>query len=243
MKSKLGNVLKVATVSLLVLGGWTQVYGLTIQNGGFEGISSFSGPVQPAYPDQAWWVKDGSGNLGTDYATWSIASGAGIGGSACAIATPGALAEGNSENYRVGLRQYYMDVAGDTTYTINFSYKAIGDSFDSALSAAARSEMGLVVLESQNIAGGSWQWENLPLNPQMKIGTAANDWTAASYTFTTLSTTKSIGIKFGILFGTEAHNSGDSFALDNVSVPDGGMTLGLLGLGMAGLGMLRRKLG
>jgi len=247
MKSMFGKVLMAVTVSSLVLGGGAQSYALMFENGGFEGLTSIPGPAQPA--DQTWWVKDGSGGLGTDYATWSIASGAGIGGSDCAVATPGLLAQGNSENYRVGLRQYYLDVDPNTTYTIGFSYKAVGQGFQGITGnggAADESWMSLVVLESASASGGSWSWGTAN-NPGMNIGDQALDWTYASYTFTTLATTESIGVKFGILFGTDAAGSStDKFYLDNVtpstSVPDGGMTMTLLGLGMAGLGLLRRKL-
>ena len=70
-------------------------------------------------------------------------------------------------------------------------------------------ELQFQVLEAPNAdCTGGWYWAPNQLN----IREEATNWTYASYTFTTISNTHSIGIKFGLLFGDgNRTNPTDSF--------------------------------
>jgi hypothetical protein len=224
MSSKFMKV--VVAVSLLGIGGWTQVYGVAIQDGGFDTTTTIGTGV-PA--DQAWFIKDASVN---DYATWAIVNG-------CAVATPGPVNSWGSANNVQALRQYNVAVAANTSYTLSFDYQAIGagfagDNVGEGTTDPSLSEMQMQVLLFN--ANGLTAVTGLG-----NIGAQTAGWTHASYSFLTGSDTTSVGFKFGALFAAESQGR-DSFQLDNVSVPDGGLTVGLLGLGMAGLSLLRRRL-
>jgi hypothetical protein len=145
---------------------------------------------------------------------------AGVAGSAAAMATPGPNAKGGSDKYIQPLRLYYFSVLPGTQYTVGFWYKAIGPGFTGHTGRletdgfTGDSELQLQILEAPNPdCTGGWQWPN-----GLSIGTAADDWTYASRTFTTLPSTHSIGLKFGILFGdgNRTHVT-DRFYLDNVT--------------------------
>ncbi len=233
MKSKLGNVLKVATVSLMVLGGWTQSYGVLIQDGGFDTTTTISTGV-PTAPSQEWFIKDAARN---QYATWAIVDGH-------AEATAGSV---HSDNDLAGgiqdLRQSYIDVNPNTWYTLSFDYQTIGagfsgDNVGEGTTDSMVSELQLQVHQA-NAGGTVFKTDTLQ---NANIGAATAGWTHISYAFLTGADTESINLKFGALFADGAYER-DRILVDNVSVPDGGMTMTLLGLGMAGLGMLRRKLG
>lgn len=231
MKSRLAKWVKMATVSGLVLGGWTQGYGLMIQDGGFDSTTSISIGV-PATGSQAWFIKDADRN---QYASWSIVDG-------YALATSGANASGGNANHIQDLRQYYLDVDPNTLYTLTFDYQAIGAGFNGHTGRqesdgfVGDSEIQLQALE---YSGVNMSGSLVAVNGLGNIGTQTAGWTQYSVSFLTGASTESIGLKVGALFGA---GSQDSFRLDNVSVPDGGMTLSLLGMGMVGLGLLRRKL-
>ncbi len=231
MKSRFAKWLKMATVSGLVLGGWTQGYGLMIQDGGFETTTTIASGV-PAAPSQAWFIKDADRN---QYASWSIVDG-------YALATSGANASGGNANHVQDLRQYYLDVDPNTLYTLTFDYQAIGAGFTGHTGRqesdgfVGDSEIQLQALE---YSGADMSGSLVAVNGLGAIGTQTAGWTHYSISFLTGAGTESIGLKVGALFGA---GSQDSFRLDNVSVPDGGMTLSLLGMGLVGLGWLRRKL-
>ena len=243
MKSKLGNVVKVATVSLLVLGGWTQVYGLTIQNGDFSSGAilnadgSLGNSYFPGTPNQSWFVQDAREN---EHATWAIVDG-------YALATPGQILQGGSAWGKQDLRQYYLAVDPNTTYTITFDYIASGAGFNGT---GGMNNQGASLVELQALEFSGIECDKggqlVSVTGLGDIKNATTGWTSYSTTFTTGSGTYAIGLKIGALFGDGAFGR-DSFSIDNVmdpptNVPDGGMTMTLLGLGMAGLGMLRRKL-
>ncbi|MEI8140954.1 MAG: hypothetical protein WCI03_13945 [bacterium] len=181
----------------------------------FEG--AVIGAGNPGYPNQTWWINGTNGN---QYAQWSISMHAGIRGTAAAMATPGPYAKGGSDKYIQPLRMYYFSVLPGTQYTVGFWYKAIGPGFTGHTGRlegdgfTGDSEMQLQILEAPNAdCTGGWQWPN-----GLSIGTAAADWTYASRTFTTLPTTHSIGLKFGMLFGdANRTNVTDRFYLDNVT--------------------------
>ncbi len=231
MKSNLGNVLKVATVSLLVLGGWTQSYGVLIQDGGFDTTTTISTGV-PTAPSQEWFIKDAARN---QYATWAIVNG-------YAVATPGQVNSWGSADNIQDLRQSYVDVDPNTWYTLSFDYQTIGAGFSGdnvgvGTTDPLQSELQLQVHQA-NAGGTVFKTDTLG---NANIGAATAGWTHTSYSFLTSADTESINLKFGALFA-EGSQGRDSILIDNVSVPDGGMTMTLLGLGMAGLSLLRRKL-
>ena len=184
-----------------------------IELAGFEGGTV--GNVQPGYPDQACWVKPSDPDR-NQYAQWHIEEGAGIGGSAAAVALPGTNAIGGSANYVQDLRIYYIPVLPAKEYTLGFWYKAIGSGFTGhtgrqSPTYTGDSEMQLLVLENPNSdCSGSWTWHGF------SIGSQTGNWTYASYTFTTAATTHGLGMKFGMLFGDgNRTNATDRFYLDN----------------------------
>jgi hypothetical protein len=223
---------------ILIIAGIAQAV-IKFEYAGFEGATI--GTTDPGNPNQTWWVKPSDDPDRNQYAQWSIATGEGMGGSGdCALALPGSNAMGGSADYVQALRQYYLpDVLPSTEYTISFWYKAIGPGFKGGDTGQNGtwdvSEMQLQVLEAPNAdCSGGWLWPN-----GFNIGTQATEWTQASFTFTTLSTTYGIGIKFGMLFGDENRgNPTDKFYLDNVAIPEPA-TICLLGLGA--LSLIRRK--
>ncbi|MEI7881236.1 MAG: hypothetical protein WCI95_10215 [bacterium] len=231
MKSMFANVLKITTVSSLVLGGWSQVYGVLIQDGGFDTTTTISTGV-PTAPSQEWFIKDVGVN---QYATWAIVDG-------YAVATPGQVNSWGSADNIQALRQSYIDVNPNTWYTLSFDYQTIGAGFSGdnvgvGTTDPLQSELQLQVHQAN--AGGTVIIVDTLGNAN--IGAATTGWTHTSYSFLTGANTESINLKFGALFAANSQGR-DSILVDNVSVPDGGMTMTLLGLGMAGLGLLRRKL-
>ncbi len=181
----------------------------------FEG--AVIGASNPGYPNQTWWINGASGN---QYVQWTLGSRAGVGGSAAAVAIPGPNAKGGSDQYILPLRVYYFPVFPVTEYTVGFWYKAIGPGFtghtgrQESEGFTGDSEMQLQVLEYPNADGsGGPQWPS-----GLSIGTPADDWTYAFRTFTTLTNTHSIGLKFCMLFGDgNRTNAADRFYLDNVT--------------------------
>jgi large repetitive protein len=165
------------------------------------------GTFQPAYPAQTWWVNGTNNN---QYAQWSIGAGEGVGGSAAAVAHPGANATGGSASYIQALRVYYFPVWSNTLYTIRFFYKTIGPGFNGAGNSGS-SEMQLQVLESPNPDGGGYTWPN-----GLNLNLPATNWTTATCTFTTLPTTRCLCLKFGMMFGDgNRADPADSFYLDD----------------------------
>jgi autotransporter-associated beta strand protein len=171
----------------------------------FEG--AVIGTSQPAYPAQTWWVNGTNNN---QYAQWSIGVGSGVGGSDAAVANPGPSAMGGSANYIQALRVYYFPVLSNTQYTVSFFYKAIGAGFN-GLGDSSASETQFQVLESPNLEGGSWLSTD-----GMTIRTPSADWSNALYTFTTKPATRTVCLKFGMLFGDgNRANPTDHFYLDD----------------------------
>jgi hypothetical protein len=177
------------------------------------------GSADPGYSNRTWWVKPSDPDR-DQYARWSLEPRAGVGGSAAAVASPGPNARGGSDAYMQALRLYYFAVLPNTEYTVGFWYKAIGPGFTGHTGRYERdgftsdSELQLQILEApQADCTGGWQW------PQsFSIGTAAADWTYASFTFTTLTNTHGIGLKFSALFGDgNRTNAADRFYLDNAT--------------------------
>jgi autotransporter-associated beta strand protein len=172
----------------------------------FEGATI--GTTQPAYPAQTWWVKDPTYD---QYAQWSIGVGDGVGGSDAAVAIPGPNAVGGSANSVQALRVYYYPVLPGTSYTIGFCYKAIGVGFDGNTGESS-SQLQLQVLEYANTDMSG----NLVVKGLGSLRNQTGDWTYASYAFTTEAGTHSVGLKFGMLFGSgNQTNPVDRFYLDD----------------------------
>ena len=171
----------------------------------FEG--EVIGVAQPAWPSQAYFINGTNNN---QYAKWFIEAGAGVARSTAAVARPGTNAMGGSSTYLQALRVYYFPVLSNTQYSISFYYKAIGPGF-SGLSGGGASEMQLQVLESPNFEGGAWLSTD-----GTSFRTAASNWANACYTFSTRAGTRSVCLKFGMLFGDgNRTNPVDAFYLDD----------------------------
>jgi len=171
----------------------------------FEGAAI--GTSQPPWPQQTYWINGTNNN---QYADWMIVADAGLGGTAGAVAHPGTNARGGSAAYVQALRTYYVPVVSNASYSLHFFYKALGPGFNAQGDATA-SELQVQVLESPNIDGGAWLSTAGPT-----IRTAAPDWTSFSYAFTTQPTTRSVCLKFGMLFGNgNQTNATDSLCLDD----------------------------
>ena len=165
------------------------------------------GTAQPAYPAQTYWVN---GTNNDRFAQWSIGAAEGVGGSDAAVAHPGPEAIGNDGGAIQALRVYYFPVVSNTSYTVSFFYKAIGDGF-AGLVGSNYSAMEFLVLESPNLDGGSWlPWAGLTIRD------AATEWTNARYTFVTQPATRCVCLKFSMLFGyNNRADPTDSFQLDD----------------------------
>jgi hypothetical protein len=170
------------------------------------------GIANPGHPHETYWVN-GVGN--NQYAAWSIATNVMAGGST-AVALPGPNAKGGSSDFLQALRIYNLPVLPNTAYTLGFWYKACGVGFsgDNVGDGSVdphESEMQLQALEYSNLDGSG----SLTVKGLGNIGAQTNDWTYATYTFTTDPTTHSIGLKFGMLFGEGNRvNPTDSFYID-----------------------------
>jgi len=171
----------------------------------FEGAAI--GISQPAFPAQTWWVNGTNNN---QYAQWSIGVGDGVGGSDAAVASPGPNAMGGSASYIQALRVYYFPVVSNSQYTVSFFYQAVGPGF-TGLGDPSASEMQFQVLESPNLEGGGWLSTD-----GMNIQMLSAGWTNALYTFTTKPATRTVCLKFGMLFGDgNQTNPVDRFYLDD----------------------------
>ncbi|MEI6166075.1 MAG: DUF2341 domain-containing protein [bacterium] len=176
----------------------------------FEG--AVVGSANPGYPDETYFVNDTGLN---QYAEWTITTN-GIESGSAAVARPGPNARGGSSGSLQAMRVYYMPLLPNTEYTLGFWYKAVGVGFSGDNVGVGsvdphESEMQLQLFEYSGADGSG----SLTVKGLGNIGARTNDWTYATYTFTTDLTTHSIGLKFGMLFGDgNQANPTDSFYID-----------------------------
>jgi hypothetical protein len=176
----------------------------------FEG--AVVGSANPGYPNETYFVNDTDFN---QYAEWTITTN-GIESGSAAVALPGPNARGGSSGSLQAMRVYYMPLLPNTEYTLGFWYKAVGVGFSGDNIGVGsvdphESEMQLQLFEYSGADGSG----SLTVKGLGNIGARTNDWTYATYTFTTDPTTHSMGLKFGMLFGDGNQvNPTDSFYLE-----------------------------
>lgn len=199
-----------------------------VANPGFETGQPIYNPGTPAQGSQnnMWFTNEA---MPDSRMTWSVTGAAAHSGSYSAVAVAGPTAA--TDRNAIGLRQTYIPLLPNSTYTLSFYYKTEGAGWIGSNDACIMDPQ----VHELTAGGGLILWYTTGVLTQ-----AAADWTFQSAQFVTGATTEMGRLKFNLNLVNEGQ---DKLFLDDVSVtlvPEPGTLISLLA-GLASAGALRRR--